>query len=112
MEGLPAIILGAVVFWVLADQPAEAPWLKGEERTWLLENSWRATGGSQCCKQGSFWQVLISPGIWMLSLVYFGVSTTMYGVTLWLPSVIRSFSGLSYFWTGLVAVFRSCWRSS
>jgi len=37
-------------------------------------------------------------------MVYFGVSTTMYGVTLWLPSVIRSMSGLSYFWTGAVAV--------
>jgi ACS family tartrate transporter-like MFS transporter len=37
-------------------------------------------------------------------MVYFGVSTTMYGVTLWLPSVIRSFSGLSYFWTGVIAV--------
>jgi len=28
----------------------------------------------------------------------------MYGVTLWLPSVIRALSGISYFWTGLVAV--------
>jgi ACS family tartrate transporter-like MFS transporter len=27
----------------------------------------------------------------------------MYGVTLWLPSVIRSLSGLSYLWTGVVA---------
>jgi ACS family tartrate transporter-like MFS transporter len=37
-------------------------------------------------------------------MVYFGVSTTMYGVTLWLPSVIRAFSGLSYFWTGIIAI--------
>jgi ACS family tartrate transporter-like MFS transporter len=28
----------------------------------------------------------------------------MYGLTLWLPSVIRTISGLSYFWTGIVAV--------
>ena len=54
-------------------------------------------------RQANFWRVLITPRIWMLSLVYFGVSTTMYGVTLWLPSVIRSLSGLSYFATGLVA---------
>jgi ACS family tartrate transporter-like MFS transporter len=26
----------------------------------------------------------------------------MYGVTLWLPTVIRSLSGLTYFWTGIV----------
>ena len=50
----------------------------------------------------SLWKVLMSPRIWMLSIVYFGVSTTMYGVTLWLPSVIRAMSGLSYFWTGMV----------
>ena len=39
----------------------------------------------------------------MLSLVYFGVSTTMYGLTLWLPSVIQSLSKLSYFVTGIVS---------
>ena len=38
----------------------------------------------------------------MLSVVYFGVPATMYGVTLWLPTVIRSLSGLTYFWTGVV----------
>src|SRR5579862_5064892 len=52
----------------------------------------------------ALWSVIFSPRIWLLSLVYFGVSATMYGVTLWLPSVIRSFSGLSYFRTGLVAI--------
>jgi ACS family tartrate transporter-like MFS transporter len=46
----------------------------------------------------------VSPTIWLLSLVYFGVSTTMYGVTLWLPTVIRALSGLSYFLTGVVAI--------
>ncbi len=37
-------------------------------------------------------------------MVYFGVSTTMYGVTLWLPTVIKALSGLSNFATGLIAV--------
>ena len=54
-------------------------------------------------KKENLWQVLISPRIWMLSMVYFGVSTTMYGVTLWLPSVIQSLSRLSYFVTGIVS---------
>jgi ACS family tartrate transporter-like MFS transporter len=40
----------------------------------------------------------------MLSIVYFGVSTTMYGITLWLPSVIQSLSGLGNLATSLVAV--------
>src|SRR5579864_282048 len=104
MEGIPAIFLGAVVLWVLSDRPQEATWLKGEERSWLLEKLAGEQQVESSLKQGNFWQVLIAPRIWMLSLVYFGVSTTMYGITLWLPSVIQSLSGLGNFATSLVAV--------
>jgi ACS family tartrate transporter-like MFS transporter len=104
MEGIPAILLGAVVLWVLSDRPQEATWLKGEERAWLLDKLADEQQAESSVKQGSFWQVLIAPRIWMLSLVYFGVSTTMYGVTFWLPSLIQSLSGLGNFETSLVAV--------
>jgi len=104
MEGVPAIFLGAAVFWALADSPREAVWLKGEERDWLLDRLAREQQAESVLQKGNFWEVLIAPRIWGLSLVYFGVSTTMYGVTLWLPSVIQSLSGLSNFATGLVAV--------
>ncbi len=103
MEGMPAILLGATVYWALSDSPEEAHWLKGDERAWLLETLAREHQAETILATGAFWEVLISPRIWLLSLVYFGVSTTMYGVTLWLPSVIRSLSGLSYFLTGLVS---------
>jgi ACS family tartrate transporter-like MFS transporter len=104
MEGMPAILLGAAVFWALSDRPQEAAWLKGDERAWLLEKLAQEQQAESRVTQGNFWQVLIAPRIWGLSLVYFGVSTTMYGVTLWLPSVIRSLSGLSYSRTGMVAM--------
>jgi ACS family tartrate transporter-like MFS transporter len=103
MEGVPAILLGVAVSVVLSDRPQDARWLKGEEQAWLLEKLAREQEAETGSGNGSFWQVLISPKIWMLSVVYFGVSTTMYGVTLWLPSVIRALSGLSYFATGVVA---------
>jgi ACS family tartrate transporter-like MFS transporter len=104
MEGVPAILLGAIVFWTLSDSPREAHWLKGDERAWLLEKLACELQTESLVTKSSLWTVLLSPRIWMLSLVYFGVSTTMYGVTLWLPTVIRSLSGLSYFTTGLAAM--------
>ena len=103
MEGVPAILLGASVFWALSDSPREASWLKGEEREWLLERLALEQQAESSLNKVNLWQVLISPRIWMLSMVYFGVSTTMYGLTLWLPSVIQSLSKLSYFVTGIVS---------
>ena len=104
IEGLPAILFGAAVFWTLADHPHDARWLRDDERNWLLAKLESERKGEPPVAQGDFWRVLISGRIWLLSIVYFGVSTTMYGVTLWLPSVIRASSELNYFWTGAVAV--------
>jgi MFS transporter, ACS family, tartrate transporter len=109
IEGLPAILLGFAVYRFLTDRPEDARWLGNEERTWLLEklaseeqenSALSADGGVR----RSIWSVIFSARIWLLSMVYFGVATTMYGVTLWLPSVIRELSGLSFFMTGLTAV--------
>src|SRR5580704_5707839 len=37
MEGMPAIVLGVTVLWVLNDTPGEARWLAGEEGQWLMD---------------------------------------------------------------------------
>jgi len=103
MEGTPAVLLGAAVFWTLADSPQEASWLQDDERTWLLEKLAGERQSELGLRPDSIWRAVFSLRIWMLSLVYFGVPTAMYGVTLWLPSVIRALSGLSYFTTGVVA---------
>ena len=41
--------------------------------------------------------------IWMLALVYFGVNTVSYGVSLWLPTLIRSLSGVSNLTIGVLS---------
>ena len=104
IEGLPAIVLGGIVFVTLADSPHQARWLKGEEKAWLLNELATEKSADLELPQHGFWRVLLSPTLWLLSVVYFAVATTMYGLTLWLPSVIRASSGLSYFLTGVVAV--------
>jgi ACS family tartrate transporter-like MFS transporter len=108
IEGVPAILLGGIVFLTLADTPRFAVWLRGNERTWLLETLAREQKAESSRVHAGVWQVLASPRIWGLSSVYFGVSTTMYGVTLWLPTVIRTLSGLSYLQTGVVAAIPFC----
>jgi ACS family tartrate transporter-like MFS transporter len=104
IEGLPAILLGAAVFWTLADTPRDAKWLNAEERDLLLKNLAAERQSDAGLTKGSILAAIFSLRIWLLSLVYFGVSTTMYGVTLWLPSVIKSLSGLGNFAISLIAI--------
>jgi MFS transporter, ACS family, tartrate transporter len=35
LEGIPAILLSAVILWGLPNSPAEAPWLNDAERSWI-----------------------------------------------------------------------------
>jgi ACS family tartrate transporter-like MFS transporter len=101
IEGIPAVLLGAVVFAYLVDRPEEARWLPREERDWLVETLRReraeVTGGA-----GVF-AALRSGRIWMLALVYFGLNTVSYGVSLWLPTLIRSLSGVSNLMIGVLS---------
>ena len=109
MEGLPAMLLGISVLWILQEWPREASWLSEPQRLWLLhqldkqQTEDRIVGESIKKPVSALWAVLTSGSVWLLSLCYFGVSTTMYGVTLWLPSTIRSLAGLSDLAIGAVA---------
>jgi MFS transporter, ACS family, tartrate transporter len=104
LEGLPAIVLGSVVFATLTESPRDAKWLQGEERIWLLQKLESERQAGPAVSQGDFWKVLVSGRVWLLSIVYFGVSATMYGISLWLPSVIQALSGMGYFWTSMVTI--------
>jgi MFS transporter, ACS family, tartrate transporter len=103
MEGIPAVLLGGVTLAYLVDRPEEARWLRGDEREWLVETLRRerevSAGGAG---DGAF-AALRSGRIWMLALVYFGLNTVSYGVSLWLPTLIRSLSGVSNLMIGVLS---------
>jgi MFS transporter, ACS family, tartrate transporter len=101
-EGLPAVILGFVVFFYLPDGPNDARWLEPEERSWLREALERENRDK--VNQGRYTarQALTSGRVWLLCAVYFGIVTSLYGVSLWLPLIIEDFSGLGEFAVGLL----------
>nr|WP_207955921.1 MFS transporter [Rubrobacter marinus] len=88
-EGIPAILLGFVVLYYLPDGPNDARWLEPEEREWMSgalarEDGIKADRGGYTTRQA-----LLNGKVWLLSAVYFGVVTSLYGVSLWLPSSSR-----------------------
>ncbi len=101
MEGLPALLLGGIALAVLVDRPEHARWLPSEEREWLVATL-RREQAVAVAAAGTF-AALRSGQVWMLALIYFGLNTVSYGVSLWLPSLVRSLSGVSNFKIGMLS---------
>jgi len=100
LEGVPAIGLGAIAWIYLVDRPENAAWLTPEQKSWLervLQNEKIEVAQSQGRGAIQVWPILV------LSLVYFGVNTVSYGVSLWLPTLIKSLSGMSNLAIGVLS---------
>lgn len=101
LEGAPAVILGLVCLRYLDDRPADAAWLSAEQRDWLcatLEREAAARTGHGLSAAGA---ALRDGKVWLLGGVYFCIGIGFYGVSLWLPQIVRQLSGWSPLTIGL-----------
>jgi ACS family tartrate transporter-like MFS transporter len=93
LEGIPALVLGIVTIFYLTDRPAQATWLRGEEREWITQELERDKLRK---KAGiSVWQALRQYNVILLTLVYFLGTAGHYGFTFWLPTMLKRASGFS-----------------
>src|SRR3982074_2932572 len=102
IEAVPAIILAFVVFFYLTDRPADATWLAPDEREWLSHSLHLEQLQRRAVQDYSVPQALINPRVIALSLVYFGAVATNYGLSFFLPQIVKAF-GLNTFITTLVS---------
>jgi D-galactonate transporter len=102
MEAVPAIILAFVVFFYLTDRPADAAWLEPEERKWLADRLDIEQRQRLAVQDYSVAQSLVNPRVLGLSMVYFGAVATNYGLSFFLPQIVKGF-GLNTFLTTLVS---------
>ena len=102
VEAVPSIILAVVVFFYLTDRPADAQWLAPDERAWLSERLEVEQRQRESVRQYSVAQVLVDPRVLGLSLVYFGAVATNYGLSFFLPQIVKAF-GFNAFLTTVVS---------
>ncbi|GAB7522436.1 MFS transporter [Paraburkholderia sp. 2C] len=100
LEGLPSIVVGIVVFIVLDDRIGKAQWLSAEERQ-LLERNIAAEDATK--EDPSIGTVLASPRVWLMSLIYFSFVIGLYGVSFWLPTIIKATGVTDAFAIGLLS---------
>lgn len=104
IEGLPAIVLGVIVFFYLTDSPEKAKWLSGEEQRWLVERLRTEVRSKEQHGIRHFFHAVGSGRVWLLCMIYFSVVIGMYGVGLWMPQIIKGVSGRSDLFVGMVSV--------
>jgi ACS family tartrate transporter-like MFS transporter len=102
LEALPAVILGIVAFFFLADGPAEAGWLTEPQRQWLTGRLAEERSAPVArVRHLSLWQVITNKYVLAASLIYAGASGASQCLSLWQPQIIKSF-GLTDMQTGLL----------
>lgn len=100
-EGVPAIILAFFVLKMLRDSPSDAEWLTDDERRWLKDRLAREEKMRVKVEAKSHLDVMLNGRLWLISAAYFGLVAINFGLSFFLPQIIRQFD-LSYAQTGLV----------
>jgi MFS transporter, ACS family, tartrate transporter len=101
IEGVPAVLLSVVVLLYLTDGPQQADWLHPQERSWLAGRLDAERRNRQAIADFTVVQALTNPRVLLLGLVYFGVVAANYGMSFWLPQIVKGF-GLTNLETGFV----------
>src|SRR5205085_7235090 len=103
IEGIPAVILGFVVFAVLPDGPEQARWLTDDEKAWVIARLEQERQAKQAHGHRTLGEAIRSGCVWTLAFIYFAVIMSFYGISLWLPQIVQSFSGMSDLLVGFVS---------
>ncbi|PPD41253.1 MAG: MFS transporter [Methylocystis sp.] len=99
LEAIPSMALGVLCFFYLTDRPSEAKWLTAQERDWLeAKLAEEAPPGAY----ENYWRALADRRVLTLGVAYFGVVLALYGLSFWLPQIIKGF-GASTLATGFLA---------
>lgn len=92
LEGLPAIVLGFLTYFLLPNRPSEAKFMSSEEKEWLRtelesEAQFKLKQGRHSAIDG-----LTNPRVWHLVLIYFGMMIGGYTMAFWVPQFVKSLS--------------------
>ncbi|HEX3991081.1 MAG TPA: MFS transporter, partial [Acetobacteraceae bacterium] len=90
LEGIPTVLIGIVVLFVLTDRPEQATFLTAEEKHWLATRLAAEKKAKDDVKKISMWQSFFNPQVILLSINYLGIVTASLGLLLFAPQIIKS----------------------
>ncbi|KAH9923112.1 MFS general substrate transporter [Amylocystis lapponica] len=94
LEGIATVVVGFVAFFVLVDFPNTAKFLTPKEREYVI---WRkkydnsSVGEEEHFAMRHLTAAFTDWQVWLQIVVYFSIVTPLYGISLFLPSIIHGF---------------------
>jgi len=88
LEGIPSVLLGIGILFVLPDKPANARWLSADEKRVLLARLERENDAMGHAPH-SLWQGLGNLRVWVLCLLYGTIIFGFYVINYWTPSLVK-----------------------
>jgi MFS family permease len=89
LEGSPAILLGALVFFLLPDRPEAVAWLTAEEKQ-TLRNDLSQAAPPRTRHTSLLRAMAAQSSVLAWSLAYFFLMLGLYGLGFWIPTVLKS----------------------
>ncbi len=91
LEAAPSLLAGIATMFFLEDSPAKAKWLKPDEKAVLLQRLREDEEARRAAAPNhhSFRDAFRSVKTWLLCLVYFGFVMGNYGLSFWLPQIVK-----------------------
>src|SRR5882672_10942065 len=90
VQGVPAAVLGVIIYVYLQDGPADANWLTSAEKNLLSHNLEHDKKDIVGESEGTLGQMFRDPKVYVLALVYFLLLGATYTMVFWLPTLIQS----------------------
>jgi MFS family permease len=90
IEGLPATLLGIIVLFYLDDSPRTAKWLSDDEKN-VLEGALEQERQAKIAEghKHNLREVLTDRKVLLLGASYFLILCGLYGISFWLPQIVR-----------------------
>ena len=87
LEGVPSVLVGSWVLFYLDDTVRSAKWLSNDEKALIERDLADDKKGKQ---EFSLGRLFSNGKVWLLSLIYFAFIMGLYGVSFWLPQLIKN----------------------
>jgi sugar phosphate permease len=101
LEGLPSMLWALVWLWLADDRPRDAKWLRPEEAAAVQDQLDAEQRGIPHVT--NYWAAFRDWRVILLCVMYFGWSNGSYGLTMWLPSVVKEGSKADIAMTGVIS---------